>query len=271
MRMLEAERFQGADKYLSYLKTLPGRLRADLAWENLRGFLPANAPQRRVLDLGGGTGSMSVRLAKRDFSVTLLDGSAEMLGVARQEAEASQIAARISFCHADAHLLPELFEPESFDVVLCHNLLEYVADAATIVAHIACLLREDAVVSFLVRNRRGEVLKAAIQSQDPALAKATLSADTVVDSLFGKPVGVFDAQQMLDMLAQAGLHVAAQYGVRVFSDYRDGEDPTAEASYQQLLDIERILGAQPEFAAIARYSQWMARRSAGFRRNGIAR
>ena len=270
MRMLEAEQFQDADKYLSYLKTPAGRLRSDLAWENLRGFLPANAPERRVLDLGGGTGSMSVRLAER-FSVTLLDGSREMLGVARQEAEASGTAARISFCHADAHLLPELFEPESFDVVLCHNLLEYVRDAATMVAHIARILREDAVVSLLVRNRRGEVLKAAIQSQDPALAQANLSADTVVDSLFGKPVRVFDPQQIRDMLAQAGLHVVAQYGVRVFSDYRDRPDPLEEAAYQRLLDVERILGRHPEFAAIARYSQWMARPSAGFRRNGIER
>jgi hypothetical protein len=51
----------------------------------------------------------------------------------------------------------------------------------------------------------------------------------------------------------------AEYGVRVFSDYVDS-DLDGEA-YRQLFELENILGAQPKFAAIARYSQLIARRS----------
>jgi S-adenosylmethionine-dependent methyltransferase len=196
-----------------------------------------------------------------DFQVVLLDSSEEMLGIARQEAEASGVADRITFRHADASELHNLFEGESFDIVVCHNLLEYVADPCELLRSAAQVARKDAVVSILVRNRAGEVLKAAIKSGDWRLVKANLSATTVTDSLFGKPVRVFEPAELRHALANAGLGVDAEFGVRVFSDYVDSVDHLDEKAYRQLLEIESTLGAHPQFAAIARYSQLIARRS----------
>jgi S-adenosylmethionine-dependent methyltransferase len=203
---------------------------------------------------------MSVRLARKEFLVVLLDSSEEMLGIARKEAEAGGVAEGISFRRADADQLHELFEPESFDIVVCHNLLEYVADPNAIVRCISYVLRKDGILSLLVRNHAGEVLKAAIKSPDLGLAKDNLSVQTVLDSLYGKPVRVFDHAEILQMLAEANLRVVADRGVRVFSDYRDSPEPDSE-TYRQVLELEFILGANPEFAAIARYVQMIARRS----------
>jgi S-adenosylmethionine-dependent methyltransferase len=258
--MLEATQFQDADKYSKYLRTSSGRLRSDLAWGNLQGFLPDPAPQRRVLDLGGGTGAMSVRLAKKEFQVVLLDSSDEMLGIAQKEAKASGVADRITFHRADAGQLHQLFAPDSFDIVICHNLLEYVADPGSIVRSVSCILRKDGVFSVLVRNRAGEVLKAAIKSSDLGLAKENLSTQTVLDSLYAKPVRLFEPAEVVQRLAQANLDVLAMCGVRVFSDYRDSVDPDPE-TYRQLLELEFALGTQPQFAAIARYIQMIARHS----------
>jgi S-adenosylmethionine-dependent methyltransferase len=258
--MLETTQFQDADKYSKYLRTYSGGLRSDLAWENLQGFLPDPTVQRRVLDLGGGTGAMSVPLARKEFQVVLLDSSEEMLGIARKEAEAAGVVERISFHHADADQLHELFEAESFDMVVCHNLLEYVTDPSAIVRCISYVLRKDGIFSLLVRNRSGEVLKAAIKSSDLGLAKQSLSAQTVVDSLYGKPVRVFDRADVIQILAEANLGVVADRGVRVFSDYRDSQESDSE-TYRLLLELEFALGAHPEFAAIARYVQMIARRS----------
>jgi S-adenosylmethionine-dependent methyltransferase len=260
MRTLDTARFQDAEKYASYLRSAAGKLRCELAWENLRAFLPSHGSRPRILDLGGGTGLLSVRLAGMEFEVVLLDSSEEMLVFARRDAEASGVAARISFCHADAAHLHDLFKAQSFDFVVCHNLLEYVADPGAIIHGIAHVARKNGAMSILVRNRAGEVLKAAIKSSDWGLAKANISAETVVDSLYGKPVRVFNPAEVLDMLAGAGLGVVAEYGVRVFSDYLESEDLDGDAS-RQLLELELILGAHPQFAAIARYSQFIARRS----------
>ncbi|MGH9741509.1 MAG: methyltransferase domain-containing protein [Candidatus Acidiferrum sp.] len=258
--MPEATQFQDAAKYSEYLRTCSGRLRSDLAWQNLQKFLPDFAWPLRALDLGGGTGAMSVRLARKEFQVVLLDSSEEMLGIARKEAGAAGVAEQISFCRADAAQLQELFEAESFDIVVCHNLLEYVADPTAIVRGIASILRKNAVVSLLLRNRAGEVLKASIKSPDWELAKNNLSAEKVVDSLYGKPVRVFDPADVVQMIANANLDAVAEHGVRVFSDYRHAVDPNDE-TYRQLLELELILGARPEFAAIARYVQIIAQHS----------
>jgi S-adenosylmethionine-dependent methyltransferase len=262
MPTLDATRFQAAKKYASYLKTPAGRLRSELAWKNLSQFLPERSFSGRALDLGGGTGIHGVRLANMGWQVVLLDSSEEMLALAKREAEAAGVTDRITFHQADAGQLTEAFEPRSFDFVVCHNVLEYVDDPATIVQNISRVMKKDALTSVLVRNRAGEVLKAAIKSEDWQLAKANLAAETVVDSLFGQPLRVFDSSDVLHMLIEASLGVLAQYGVRVFSDYVDSQALDAE-NYGEILELEFLLGAQPKFAAIARYSQLISRRCAG--------
>ena len=258
--MLDTSRFQDADKYAAYLRTPTGKLRSELAWENMRRFLPHHASKRRALDVGGGTGFASLQLARMDFEVVLLDGSEQMLRIARHQAEACGVTARISFCQADVGQLARLFDAESFDVVVCHNLLEYTEEPSTTVRDIARVLRKDGVFSVLVRNRAGEVLKEAIKSRDWNLVTADLTADVVVDNLYGEAVRVFTAAQIRDWLVRAGLEVAAEYGVRVFFDYVGLENLT-DAAYSQIFKLESMLGARPEFSAIARYFQAIARRS----------
>jgi 2-polyprenyl-3-methyl-5-hydroxy-6-metoxy-1,4-benzoquinol methylase len=257
---LSREQFREADKYAAYLRSTEGRLRADLGWTNLRGFLPVDASGCCVLDVGGGSGTLALRLAELGFEVALLDSSEPMLAVARKEAGARELRGRISFHQGDAVRLSDLFEPSSFHAVVCHNLLEYVEDPFAVLRGLVQLLKRDgkSVISLLVRNRWGEVLKAAIKRHDPELARAALLADTVLDSLYGQPVRVFDAGEVCRMVEQAGLELLALRGVRVVSDYV-GCEALTEDEYRRLFEFELLLGAQPQLAAVARYTQLIAR------------
>ena len=198
--------------------------------------------------------------SRLDYGVVLLDGSEQMLRIARHEAEACRVTPRISFCHAETGQLRELFAAESFDVVVCHNLLEYSEDPSTTVLDMAQVLRTDGVLSILVRNRAGEVLKDAVKSGDWKLANANLTAETVVDTLYGNRMRLFAPADVHEMLARAGLEIVAEHGVRVFFDYLALQSPTEE-TYSQIFELESTLGARPEFFAIARYIQLIARRS----------
>ena len=258
--ILDTSRFQDAKKYAAYLKTPAGRLRSELAWENMRRFLPRNASKYRALDAGGGTGFASVLLAQIGLEVVLLDGSEQMLRIASRQAKACGVTPQISFCHADVGQLPRLFDAESFDVVVCHNLLEYTEDPPATVRNIAHVLRKDGVFSVLVRNRAGEVLKEAVKSGDWKLATTNLTADMVVDTLYGETLRVFTPAEVRHLLVQAGLEVVAEHGVRVFFDYLGLENPT-DATCSQIFELESTLGARPEFSAIARYIQAIARPS----------
>ncbi len=264
MKRSGAERFLDADRYASYLQTTQGRLRTDLGWINLRSFLPAPVSGLRALDVGGGTGSLALRLAEIGVEVVLLDSSQPMLDLARREADARRTSGSISVRLGDAARLSDLFEPSSFHLVVCHNLLEYMEDPPAVLRGLAEMLERDdkSVVSLLVRNRWGEVLRAAVKEQDTARAKAVLASETVLESLYGEPVRVFDPAVTRSMVEQAGLEPLAVRGVRVVSDYR--ECPVAnEEAYSRLVELELLLGAQPQLAAMARYSQIIARPGVG--------
>jgi S-adenosylmethionine-dependent methyltransferase len=262
MTQLDTARFQSTDRYIAYLETTEGKLRLDLGWMNLREFLPA-ATTVRALDVGSGTGPFAFRLAELGFTVDLLDTSDAMLAIAREQADGRELSRRTSFHLGDGRSLSDLFEPASFDVVVCHNVIEYQDEPLAVLRGLAHVLKKDgeSVVSVLVRNRYGEVLKAAIKSNDSTLAESVLTADTVLESLYGEPVRVFDPADLRIMMERAGLQVVAERGVRVVSDYMDCAALT-NGDYDQLQKLELLLGAKPEFAAVARYSQFVARASA---------
>jgi hypothetical protein len=141
-----------------------------------------------------------------------------------------------------------------------HNLLEYTEDPSATIRDITNLLRKDGVFSVVVRNRAGEVMKDAVKSRDWKLAAASLTTKTVMDSLYGEAVRVFTPAEICDLAVRAGLEVVAEFGVRVFSDYL-GVENLADAKYAEIFELESMLGARPEFSAIARYIQVIARRS----------
>jgi len=256
----ESERFRsGADKYAAYLETPEGRLRLDLAFANLQDFLPQAPRALRALDIGGGTGVLAVRLARLGFHVTLLDSSLPMLDFANRAAREAGVSEKIELKHGDAAQVPDLFPAESFDVIVCHNILEYVDDPGAVLSNAARALRgASAILSILVRNQAGEVLKAAIQGGDLVAAEKCLTAEWRHESLYGGSVRLFTAESLQAMLKAASLAVIAARGVRVVSDYLPPRVSPSTA-YERIFLLERKLGSRPEFAAVARYSQYLAR------------
>ena len=254
---------QDAEKYSAYLETPEGRLRTDLAFAGLREFLPVPSSIRplRALDIGGGTGAAAVRLAGLGAEVTLLDSSAAMLEMAKLTASEAGFTGDIILRCGDAAEAGELFPGDSFDVVLCHNVLEYVDDPDAVIAGAARLLRRDSpsLISILVRNRAGEVLKAAIQAGDLVSAERALTAGCVVESLYGGQVRLFTPDHFQTTFEEASLDVIARRGVRVLADYLPSKIDR-EAEYEQIFELERKLGGRPEFAAVARYTHHLLRR-----------
>jgi S-adenosylmethionine-dependent methyltransferase len=265
----DSGRFQsGADTYAAYLETPEGRLRCDLTFANLQDFLPP--PQTklslRALDLGCGTGAATVRLARLGIHTTLLDSSPAMLEIAKRTAREADVDGKIALRHGDAAQVANLFPAGSFDVVLCHNILEYVDDPNTVLSAAAQVLRSDStgigILSVLVRSRAGEVLKAGIEAGDLGAAERNLTAVWGNESLFGGRVRLFTLDSLQVMMKGASLAVAAERGVRVISDYLPPQVSRRE-EYERIFELERKLGSQPEFAAVARYIQIIARHSNG--------
>lgn len=265
----DCERFQdGASKYAAYLETPEGRLRLDLAFANLQEFLPQSKYPLCALDVGGGTGATAVRLVRLGLHVTLLDASLPMLDFAERAAQEAGVTERIAMKRGDAAQLASLFPAGSFDVILCHNILEYIDDPVAVLRGVADLMRDSsAILSVLVRNQTGEVLKAAIQAGDLDGAEHQLTSQWGCESLYGGRVRLFTADELVAMAQEAGLEVIARRGVRVVADYLPSHVPR-EAEYERILELERNLGQRPEFAEVARYTHYLAHRVGPVSENG---
>jgi len=258
----DCERFQtGAAKYAAYLETPEGRLRLDLTSANLQEFLPQATRPLQALDIGCGTGAIAVRLARLGLHVTLLDASLPMLDFAERGAREAGVTERIALKHGDAAQLVNLFDAGSFDLILCHNILEYLDHPSAVLCSAARALRDScSIISLLVRNQAGEVLKSAIQDGDLAATERNLTAEWGHESLYGGKVRLFTAESLQAMMTAASLAVIAERGVRVLSDYLPQRISQSD-EYPRILELERKLGRRPEFAAVARYTHCLAHRA----------
>ena len=251
-----------ASRYAAYLETPEGRLRIDLAFANLQEFLPTSAGVNslRALDLGCGTGAAAVRLARLGIQVTLLDSSATMLALAERTVVEAGVSDRITVIHSDAGRLADTFQAGSFDIILCHNLLEYVDDPGAVLRGAVRVMRDSsAILSVLVRNQAGEVLKAALQTGDLAAAEHALTADWGEESLYGGKVRLFTSEALETILKNASLTITVQRGVRVIADYLPAQISRA-AEYERIFALEHKLGKRQEFFGGARYLQCLPSR-----------
>lgn len=249
-----------ATRYAAYLETPEGRLRADLAFANVHDFLPVTAGfnSLRALDLGCGTGDAALRLARLGIHVTLLDSSATMLELAERTASDAGMSGKITVRRGDAAQLEGAVLARSFDIVLCHNLLEYVDDPNAVLRGAARVMRDSSsILSVLARNQAGEIMKAAVQTGDLAAAEHYLTADWGQESLYGGKVRLFTSEALEAIMKDASLTIKARRGARVVADYLP-KQISRSAAYKRILALERKLGQRQEFVGVARYIQCLA-------------
>ncbi|WP_436988943.1 methyltransferase domain-containing protein [Streptomyces sp. enrichment culture] len=245
-----------------------GRLRFTLAEANLLRHLDGlgDGPLR-ILDLAGGDGGDAVRLAARGHRVTVVDCAPGMLAAAGERAEAAGVADRVTRVRARIEELPQDIASGGWDVVLCHNVLQY-ADrpdtAAGMLAAAVAPLREGGVVSVMAVNRHSAPLVAAVRELDPAAALAALDRDRADGRTFGTAMLLHTAEEIASRLDGLGCPGAAHYGIRSISDYiTDDERKHDPAFYADLERLELAVTDRPAYRHTARLFQLIARREPG--------
>lgn len=247
------------DKWTAEQQTPWARLRYALAAANLQRHLGPGP--LRVLDAGGGNGIESLPFAAAGHHVTLVDYSAGMLAAAHAVAEAAQLQAHMTMQQAEVTALPELFAPESFDLVLCHNVLQYVDDVPALLAALAVPLRAGGLLSLISTNRYSSPYRAAFLFGDLERAVAQLDRRTDETILFGTTVTEYSVDEILPLLPAAGLDLVADYGIRSVCDYwGDNTRKSDPATFAQLEQLEFALTSRFPYKLLARFYQIIARK-----------
>lgn len=173
------------------------------------------------------------------------------------------MTASMTFTHADVAALPDLFPEPAFDVVLCHNVIQYVDDLDVTIQAVCHPLRAGGIVSLMSVNRHSDPYRTAIREMDVAAAYAQLDTETTVARLFGLTVHRYAAEDMIGPLEAAGCVVVGRYGVRCVSDYiLDNERKAEPIFYEQLERLEHALTDRYPYNLLARFFQVIARKDA---------
>lgn len=140
----------------------------------------AALPGARVLDVGCGGGILTESLAQAGALATGIDGSEELIEVARSHAKAAAVGADYQ-CTTLEQL--SVAAGEEFDVITCMELLEHVPDPAALIERASRLLRAG-----------GHLFVATINRTPAAYCLAVLGAEYVLKLL---PRGTHDYERFI--------------------------------------------------------------------------
>lgn len=137
----------------------------------------------KILDVGCGTGELSLLFAEMGHKVTGIDISRQMLKAAKTKAEAS--GADITFWEGDAENPP--YDTSSFDIVFSRHLLWTLPNPKTAVENWKRVLRKNGKVVIIdgvwdsgtlesrVRRSAGSLLTLVLERKDPRKGHAGYS------------------------------------------------------------------------------------------------
>lgn len=150
-----------AERYDEYYDRFRGAVGHYVDWELLKTHLPKDR-NAKILDAAGGTGRITLPLAKMGYSVTLCDISPGMLNVARKKLLRAGVLDKVEICECDVCSLR--FADESFDFVLCWD------GKIEAVKELIRVTKKGGMVSIYLVNKYGAAISKFREDPDSSLA-----------------------------------------------------------------------------------------------------
>lgn len=207
----------------------------------------------RVLDAGGGLGHMSRWFAAADHQVTLLEPAENMLKAAAKLDQEAGLEQRITTVQSTLSAYTKCAEPASFEVILCHAVLEWLQDPHAAITELEHLLAPGGRLSLMFYNQHSLVLRNALRGNLKKVKRADWKGD-------GKGLTPFQAllpEQVYSWLEQQGLQVELTSGIRCFYDYLPAKARDTYA-FDDILELELNHYRQQPYTHMARYIHVLA-------------
>lgn len=230
------------------MNTLPNweYLTKQMIWKQLD-FLRGGT----LLDFGSGSGATAEHFSQR-CRVTAVEPSADML--ARRDASGAytQLVGGMEQLAS----MPD----NAFDAVLCHNVLEYVADQPAAVRELTRVLKNGGCLSLVKHNPAGRVMQMAVLLNDFNEANALLSGGDGYSQAFGTIRYYRDDDVVLWC---PDLYQERIWGLRTFWDLQQRQEIQSDPDWREnMLALEHRVSVVPEYQAIAFHHHLLFRKRA---------
>lgn len=211
------------------------RLLKKIIWKQL-----GDISGKYILDFGSGEGITANHFAK-DNTVIAVEPWDEMLQNRWTDYDYKQLQGNIS-CLSK-------FEDNTFDMVICHNVLEYIDDKASIIQELARVLKVGGTLSLAKHNRAGRVMQMAVLLDDMEKAHALLDGENSAASKFG--VIRYYEDDMVSQWAPS-LNLTDCYGIRTFWDLQQKQEKhDLEEWQEEMVKLEMRVSQMDAFRNIA--------------------
>lgn len=211
-----------------------GKLFYKLIWNHLE------YKNKNILDFGSGLGITANFLAKNN-NVTAIEPDSEMLSYRIYNNNYKQVT-------GDAKELKK-FPDNYFDVIICHNVLEYIEDREEIFTEFHQLLKNSGELSIVKHNKNGKVMQKAVFENDISTAIELLNNKDAVSANFGIIKEYSDND--LNNYIKNKFTARNKYGVRIFFALQKNEFKIEADWLKNMFEIETMAEEIPAFRDIA--------------------
>ena len=211
------------------------RLFKKIVWKQL-----GDMEGKKILDFGSGEGITANHFAEKN-DVTAIEPSKEMLSNAWKDYEYTQIVGDVNALSA--------FKNETFDMIICHNVLEYIDDKAAVVKALARVLKKDGIISIVKHNRAGRVMQMAVLLDDFEKANEILDGKDSTASKFGT-IRYYEDNDITKWEPQRT--ISDILGIRTFWDLQQNQQKHGDEAWQEkMLQLELRVSQMREYKNIA--------------------
>ena len=211
------------------------RLLKKIVWAQLGDIRGKN-----ILDFGSGEGVTANHFAENN-KVVAIEPSEDMLINRWADFEYSQIQGNVTKLSA--------FEDNTFDMIICHNVLEYIEDKKSVLDELYRVLKPQGVLSIVKHNRAGRVMQMAVLLDELEIANELLDGKNSTASKFGEIRYYEDA-----MISKwtPGLRCKDCFGVRTFWDLQQNQEKHNSEEWQsRMMQLEMRVSQMDEYREIA--------------------
>ena len=195
---------------------------------------------KKILDFGSGIGVTANYLARYN-DVTAIEPDEESVSMRWSDNQYAQIIGSTDELRK--------FSDETFDMIICHNVMEYAEDRADIFNEFARVLKKDGRISVVKHNRVGRVMQMVVLLNDFEHAHSLLDGNDGMTSKFGA-IRYYEDADIEKWCPK--LVITKTLGMRTFWDMQQNQENHKDVEWQdKMIDIEMRVSDMNGYKAIS--------------------
>lgn len=211
------------------------KLQKEMTWNQI-----GELSGKRILDFGSGNGMTADHYAKNN-EVIAIEPDEDAIKNSFNKNIYIQLCGSIDKLYE--------FEDNYFDVIFCHNVLEYADGRNKIVKEFSRILKNGGVLSVLKHNKPGRVMQMVVLLNNFEHANELLDGKNGSAEKYGS-INYYDDNDISKWSDK--LVVYKILGQRTFWDLQQNQDVQSDNEWQEkILEIENRVADIDEFKAIA--------------------